>query len=61
MIMKTEIPELILDKNIVLKNISIMKNKSDKSGVIFRPHFKTHQSVEIGKWFRQLGVTKITV
>jgi len=59
--MEVERPELILDKNIVLKNISMMKNKADKSGVIFRPHFKTHQSLEIGKWFRQSGVTKITV
>jgi D-serine deaminase-like pyridoxal phosphate-dependent protein len=29
--------------------------------LIFRPHFKTHQSVEVGEWFRQTGVTAITV
>ena len=28
---------------------------------MFRPHFKTHQSHEIGRWFRELGVDKITV
>ena len=27
----------------------------------FRPHFKTHQSAEIGSWFRDFGVTRITV
>lgn len=27
----------------------------------FRPHFKTHQSMEIGEWFRAFGVNKITV
>jgi D-serine deaminase-like pyridoxal phosphate-dependent protein len=27
----------------------------------FRPHFKTHQSAEIGEWFREEGVTSITV
>ena len=29
--------------------------------LIFRPHFKTHQSLEIGKWFKELGTNKITV
>jgi D-serine deaminase-like pyridoxal phosphate-dependent protein len=28
---------------------------------IFRPHFKTHQSVAIGEWFREHGVKAITV
>lgn len=32
-----------------------------KNHLQFRPHFKTHQSTEIGKWFRKVGVSKITV
>lgn len=28
---------------------------------IFRPHFKTHQSVEVGNIFRKKGISKITV
>ena len=32
-----------------------------QAGVTFRPHFKTHQSAEIGEWFRAAGVTAITV
>lgn len=38
-----------------------MYEKAKKNGLIFRPHFKTHQSKEIGNWFRELGVNKITV
>jgi D-serine deaminase-like pyridoxal phosphate-dependent protein len=54
-------PALLLDKNRVLKNIEKMVNKAKTAGVIFRPHFKTHQSAEIGNWFRDFEVTAITV
>jgi len=54
-------PTLLLDKNKVLKNIEKMAGKAKTSGVRFRPHFKTHQSAEIGNWFRDFGVQAITV
>ena len=54
-------PTLLLDKNRVMGNIERMKQKADQAGLRFRPHFKTHQSAEIGAWFRLLGVTSITV
>jgi len=38
-----------------------MKQKADKNNVLFRPHFKTHQSIEIGEWFRKEGVLSISV
>ena len=38
-----------------------MADKANASGVIFRPHFKTHQSAEVGEWFRDYGVNAITV
>ncbi len=38
-----------------------MKERADSAGIIFRPHFKTHQSAQIGAWFREAGVEKITV
>ena len=38
-----------------------MCSKAARNGVSFRPHFKTHQSLEIGRWFKELGVEKITV
>lgn len=56
-----EKPTLLLNKERALQNIKIMAKKAEKSGVRFRPHFKTHQSVQIGEWFRQQGVTAITV
>ncbi|MBT8219185.1 MAG: alanine racemase [Bacteroidia bacterium] len=38
-----------------------MVKKARSNDVIFRPHFKTHQSLEIASWFSELGVDKITV
>lgn len=38
-----------------------MISKAKKHNVDFRPHFKTHQSLEIGRWFREMGTEKITV
>ena len=38
-----------------------MASKAHEAGVIFRPHFKTHQSAVIGRWFREEGVSAITV
>ena len=54
-------PVLLLDEQRVRQNISRMVNKAKHHGVAFRPHFKTHQSAEIGGWFRDFGVKKITV
>ncbi|MBX3009418.1 MAG: alanine racemase [Melioribacteraceae bacterium] len=54
-------PTLFLDKEKCVANISRMAEKAKKQNLIFRPHFKTHQSLEIGKWFREFGVNKITV
>ena len=56
-----EKPTLILDKSKTLHNIDRMALKAQKNGVRFRPHFKTHQSAEIGEWFRERGVDSITV
>lgn len=54
-------PTLLLDRERVMRNIEKMARKADLKGVTFRPHFKTHQSIEIGRWFRDYGVQKITV
>lgn len=35
--------------------------KAKSLGVNFRPHFKTHQSAQIGEWFRDAGASSITV
>jgi len=59
--MKIEKPTLYIIKERVVDNIRHMAHKAEKSGVTFRPHFKTHQSIEIGRLFGQEGVRAITV
>ena len=54
-------PTLVLNSGICHENIRAMTAKAAESGVIFRPHFKTHQSAAIGEWFRAEGATSITV
>ena len=54
-------PTLIVKESTCRNNIKTMAEKARKSNVIFRPHFKTHQSLQIGKWFREEGVEKIAV
>jgi len=54
-------PLLLLDKTRCKKNIERITLKAEKLGLKFRPHFKTHQSIEIGRWFRDFGVKGITV
>ena len=54
-------PTLLIDEQKCRNNIKTMFLKAQKNRVDFRPHFKTHQSLEIGQWFKELGVDKITV
>jgi len=54
-------PTLVLDKEICLRNIEKMAQKAAEYKLKFRPHFKTHQSAEIGEWFKLFGVDAITV
>jgi D-serine deaminase-like pyridoxal phosphate-dependent protein len=54
-------PTLLLDESAARANIHRMANKARSAALAFRPHFKTHQSAEIGEWFRDEGVTSITV
>ena len=54
-------PSLILDEAKCKANIAFMAARAKRFNVELRPHFKTHQSLEIGRWFKDAGVTKITV
>ena len=54
-------PTLLVNKKICLSNIERMVAKAKASDTILRPHFKTHQSAEIGSWFRDFGIDCITV
>lgn len=54
-------PTLFVNEDIVRSNIKLMAEKSEACSVEFRPHFKTHQSHAIGRYFREFGVKGITV
>lgn len=54
-------PTLVVDRARAERNIARMAAKAAASGVRFRPHFKTHNNVEVGEWFRAAGTTAITV
>jgi D-serine deaminase-like pyridoxal phosphate-dependent protein len=56
-----EKPTAVLNVDVAKRNITRMAEKARQSRVRFRPHFKTHQSAVIGEWFRDEGVTAITV
>ena len=54
-------PTLVLNETVARQNLHRMASRARAANVSFRPHFKTHQSLEIGEWFRAEGVTAITV
>ncbi|MEX2435836.1 MAG: alanine racemase [Balneolaceae bacterium] len=54
-------PTLVLDEKRCRTNIRHMTEKIKRAGCEFRPHFKTHQSITIGRWFKEEGVSGITV
>ncbi len=54
-------PKLLLDKEKCIRNMEKMARKAAAHSLSLRPHCKTHQSAEIGKWFRNFGVDSITV
>ena len=54
-------PTFVIHKKKLINNISRMLQKAKRNDIAFRPHFKTHQSAEIGELFREKGVDKITV
>lgn len=51
---------VVIEKN-CRNNIKAMARKAERLNAAFRPHFKTHQSSIIGDWFRDEGVSGITV
>lgn len=54
-------PTLLVDPRKCKKNIARMCEKASANNIKFSPHFKTHQSSDIGEWFREVGVHSITV
>jgi len=54
-------PVLLIDEKKCRSNINQMARKAAGKKLTLRPHFKTHQSLEIGRWFKEAGVDRITV
>ena len=54
-------PRLVIDEKKCKHNIDRMVAKAKENNLLFRPHFKTHQSLAIASWFRSRGVDRITV
>lgn len=54
-------PASVVDEGICRGNIRRMLAKAQQNGCRLRPHFKTHQSLSVGRWFREAGVRKIAV
>jgi D-serine deaminase-like pyridoxal phosphate-dependent protein len=63
MISKNDIigTSLIVSAQQVERNISKLLNKAKVSQVQLRPHFKTHQNLQVGQIFRAQGIREITV
>ncbi len=60
-ISKITSPQLLLDKNICKRNIERMREKAFSKNLKLFPHFKTHQSWEVGKWCLDSGIDGIAV
>lgn len=54
-------PTLFVNPDTIQSNIRRMKAKADESGLQFRPHFKTHQSIKLAEVFRDEDIQSITV
>lgn len=54
-------PTLLLNQDIAKRNIRRMADRCLSEGIKFRPHFKTHQSKAVGEWFREAGISSISV
>lgn len=54
-------PAILIDYDIVMKNLCFMQNKANQYHVKLRPHIKTHRMPELAKMQMQEGAYGITV
>lgn len=54
-------PTLLLDEKKMINNLDQMLAKAKATNTELIPHFKTHQSKEIGELYRSRGIKSITV
>jgi D-serine deaminase-like pyridoxal phosphate-dependent protein len=61
MLTETPTPAFLVDRSVVARNCERMREKARASGVSFRPHVKTHKTVEIGRMQHGGAAGPITV
>ncbi|QDH79682.1 amidophosphoribosyltransferase [Echinicola soli] len=54
-------PTLLVNEAICKANIARMAKKAKEHQLSLIPHFKTHQSLEIGNWYKEFGIDEISV
>ena len=54
-------PALLLDLDVLERNLDRMAEKTRRLGVALRPHVKTHKCLEVGRMQRERGARGITV
>jgi D-serine deaminase-like pyridoxal phosphate-dependent protein len=54
-------PALLLDQDVLERNLRHMQTRADTLGVQLRPHIKTHKCIEIGRRQTELGARGVTV
>lgn len=54
-------PALIIDQEIMMKNIHFMQDYANRHGVNLRPHTKTHKMPRIAKIQEAAGAKGVTV
>jgi D-serine deaminase-like pyridoxal phosphate-dependent protein len=54
-------PAFLVDRSIVEQNCARMRNKALSSGVAFRPHVKTHKTIEVARMQHGGAIGPITV
>jgi D-serine deaminase-like pyridoxal phosphate-dependent protein len=54
-------PAFLIERSVVRRNCERMRAKALESGVAFRPHVKTHKTIEIGRMQHGGGIGPITV
>jgi len=54
-------PALILDLDVLERNIDGMARRADSLGVRLRPHVKTHKCIEVAEMQRRAGASALTV
>lgn len=54
-------PSLLLDEQKMMANLQRMLRKAENTSTELIPHFKTHQSAQIGQMVKEAGVKRITV